>query len=282
MCWRYTAFCFPFPFILSSSLCSLQRCVSSLHSWFIHNGLVLNPTKTEASCFGSSPRLQSFSSLTSIEVAGTSVSLVDDVKLLCVTIDKHLNFDKHISNVCSSSFFHIRAIRHIRPFLDSEISKTIACAIVGSRLDYVNSILTGISSRNIHRLQSVQNSLARVVTRLATNTTSALISLHWVPIQQRINFKLFNLVHRSLQNDGPQYLSSLLNPYMPSSQLRSASLNVFSQPRINIALASRGFRHASPSLWNALPHHLISTDSYTVFKSNLKTHLFSGASISGP
>jgi len=155
------------PLSLSSSLCNLQRCVSSLHSWFIHNGLVLNTTKTEAICFGTSPRLQSFSHLTSIEViAGrpTSVSLVDYVRLLGVTFDKHLNFDKHISNICSSSYYHIRAPHHIRSFLDSETSKIIACATVGSRLDYVNSVLTGISSRNIHRLQRVQNSLARVVT----------------------------------------------------------------------------------------------------------------------
>jgi len=142
-------FVFLSPSSLSSSLCSRQRCFSSLHSWFIHNGLVLNPTKTEAICIGTSPRLQSLSHLTSIAVAGISVSLVDYVKLLGVTFDKHLNFYEHISNVCSSSYFHIRALRHIRPFLDSETSKTTACAIVGSRLDYVNSILTGISSRNI-------------------------------------------------------------------------------------------------------------------------------------
>jgi len=87
----------------------------SLHSWFSHTGLVLNPTKTEAICFGTSPRLQLLSYLTSIEVMGTSVSLVDYVKLLSVTFDKPLNFDKHISNVCSTSLFHIRALRHIRP-----------------------------------------------------------------------------------------------------------------------------------------------------------------------
>jgi len=75
---------------LSSSLYSLQRCVSSHHSWFIHNGLILNPTKTEAICFGTSTRLQSLSHLTSIEIAGTTVSLVDYVKLLGVTFDKHL------------------------------------------------------------------------------------------------------------------------------------------------------------------------------------------------
>jgi len=158
---------------LSSSLCSLQRCISSIHSWFLHNGQVLNPTKPEAICFGTNPRLKSLSSLTSVEVAGSSVLLANHIKFLGVTLDNHLNFDRHISNVCSSSYFHIRALRHIRPYLDSETSKATACAIVGSRLDYANSVLTGISARNIQRLQRVQNSLARViVTRSTTNNNN--------------------------------------------------------------------------------------------------------------
>jgi len=166
------------------------------------------------------------------------------------------NFDRHISNVCSSSYFHIRALRHIRPYLDSETFKTIACAIVGSRLDYANSVLTGISARNIHRLQRVQNSLVRVVTRSITNSTSALNSLNWLPIRQRIDYKLATIVHRSLHNACPQYLSSLLHTYTPTRPLHSSSLNLLSQPRAKTALACRGFRHAGPSICNSLPPHL--------------------------
>jgi len=172
---------------LSSSPCSLQRCVSSRHSWFLHNGLVLNPTKTEAICFGTNPRLKSLSSLTSIEVAGSSVTLANHIKLLGVTLDNHLNFDRHISNVRSSSYLHIHALRHFHPYLDSGTSKTIA--IVGSTL-YANSVLIGISAHIIQCIQRVQNSLARVVTRSTTNSTSALNSLHWLPIRQLIDYKL--------------------------------------------------------------------------------------------
>jgi len=110
--------------------------------------------------------------------------------------------------------------------------------------------------------------------RSTTNTTSALNSLHWLPIQQRINFKLVTLVHRSLHNAGPQYLSSLLHLYSPSRQFRSAPLNLLSQSRINNALVSRGIRHAGPSLWNFLPHYVRSTDSHTVLKFNLKNSPF--------
>jgi len=91
--------------------------VSYLNSWLFHNGMVLNPTKTEAICFGTSPQLQSLSNLTSIKVAGTSVPLVTYVKLLGVTFDSHLNFYKYISNVCSSSYFRIMLSANFTLFL---------------------------------------------------------------------------------------------------------------------------------------------------------------------
>jgi len=81
-------------------------------------------------------------------------------------------------------------------------------------------------------------------------------SLHWLQIQQRINFKLATLLHRSLHNAALQYIASLLHPYTPSRQLRSASLNLLYQPHVSITLASRGFRHTGPSPLEFHPHHL--------------------------
>jgi len=127
----------------------------------------------------------------------------------------------YVSKVCSSSFFHIRALRHICPSLDWETSKTIACAIICSRLDYVNAILTSISSRNIHHHRLKFLGSSHYLRNCQHHLSSKFTSLE--AIEERINFKLFILVHRSL---GPQYLSSLLHPYTPSHQLHSASLNL--------------------------------------------------------
>jgi len=137
-------------------------------------------------------------------------------------------------------------------------SKTIACAIVGSRLDYANSVLTGISAHNIHRLQASARSkfLGACSNSLNNQLHLALNSLHWLLIRQRIDYKLATIVHLSLHNACPQYLSSLLHTYTPTRQLRSASLNLLSQPRAKIALTSRGFWHIGPSIWNSLPPHL--------------------------
>ena len=85
-----------------------------------------------------------------------------------------MSFDGQVSETCKACYFHIRALRYIRASLTTEASKTIAAAIVGSRLDFCNSLLAGTSVSNLTRLQHVQNTLARVVTQTPGSATSHL------------------------------------------------------------------------------------------------------------
>ena len=108
--------------------------------------------------------------------------------------------DKQVSETCKASYFHIRALRHIRSSLPTEACKTVAAAIVGSRLDYCNSLLAGTSVSNFARLQLVQNTLARVVAQKPRfcHITPVLADLHWLPIRHRINFKIATIAFKVL------------------------------------------------------------------------------------
>jgi len=99
------------------------------------------------------------------------VQFTDTVKLLAVTLNSSLSFDKHIIDVTRSCHYHIRAMRHIRPLLTLDASKAMAVSIVGSRLDYCNSVLYGMSQASIDKLQRVQNILARVVVEAPCTST---------------------------------------------------------------------------------------------------------------
>ena len=112
-----------------------------MSAWFKENALLLNPGKTEAVIFGTRQRLAGVASLVGLNVAGSTVQFSDALKLLGVTPDATLSFDKHVSNVVRACNFHIRALRHIRPLLTLEAAKTVAVSIDGSRLDYCNSLL---------------------------------------------------------------------------------------------------------------------------------------------
>ena len=72
-------------------------------------------------------------------VARTQVS--NQVRNLSLTLDSRLSFDANISALSKCCFYHIRALRHIRPNLTLDCSKNIACSFVGCRLDYANSTI---------------------------------------------------------------------------------------------------------------------------------------------
>ena len=120
------------------------------------------------------------------------MSLSDSILTLGVTLDQCLTLNSHVSAICKSSFYHIRAIRHCRASLPLDVRVTLATALVQSRLDYANSILLNTTKYNLHKLQRVQNYVARSIIPTYPPIPSAelLQNLHWLSIEDRINFKV--------------------------------------------------------------------------------------------
>lgn len=262
---------------IHDSVKNLEACLHSLYSWFCHNGLSLNANKSDLAIFGTSRRRQSYATLSSVDLAGTSVKLSDSINLLGVTFDDNLSFDSHVAAVCKSSWFHLRALKHIRHSIDIDTARSIGHALVSSRLDYANAILHGTSSKNILRLQRVQNSLARVVLGRhspAVSSYSLLRELHWLPVKSRITFKLATLAYKCRYNTAPQYLSELVTEYKPSRTLRSANDGLLALPRVKTQFGARGFRCAAPRVWNSLNTEVRMTQSFISFRQKLKTDLF--------
>ena len=188
-----------------------------------------------------------------------------------------MSFDKQVSETCKACYFHIRALRHLRTSLTTEASKTIAAAIVGSRLDFCNSLLAGTSVSNLTRLQRVQNTLARVVAQKPRfcHITPVLSDLHWLPVRHRISFKIATVTFKVLQSQQPSYLSSLIPRYVPARALRSSSsFSLCVPPRKTTMATSESFSSVAPSIWNSLPNHLSSIPTLPVFRRALKHHLF--------
>ena len=182
----------------------LETCLSSLNHWFCLNGLCLNPTKSEAILFGTHQRLSRFPSVPSINLAGSAIILSDKITTLGVTMDSTLTFKHHVSSICKSANYHLRALKYIRPVLTNDMATSIAVALIQSRLDYANSILYHTASANINKLQRIQNTAARLVlpySHLAT--ANRLSQLHWLPISRRTDFKLGTLTYKLLKFQQP-------------------------------------------------------------------------------
>jgi len=147
-----------------------------------------------------------------------------------------------------------------------------------------NSLLTGVNDGLLRRLQSVQNTAARLVTgtRRCEHITPALRQLYyyWLPVRQRIQYKLASLAFRALSGLAPDYLAGDCQLVADSERrsLRSAERRVCYVPRQNSTFGDRSFAAAGPRTWNELPFSLRDTGlSLTTFNEHLKTYLFSTA-----
>ena len=123
----------------------------------------------------------------------------------------------------------------------------------------------------------VQNYSARLIfkTSKCTHVSPLLAKLHWLPIAQRINYKISSLCY-DVSDTAPLYLSDLLCLYVPSHSLRSsADTCIIRIPtRKKKFQGQRAFSHLRPVTWNKLPYSVRHAQTQSQFKTQLKTTLF--------
>ena len=152
-------------------------------------------------------------------------------------------------------------------------------SLISSRLDFGNSLLYNLPNSQIAQLQKLQNAAARIISLSSKHShiTPILQNLHWLPVKERIIFKILLLVHQIMNKTAPEYNQSLVHLYQPTRTLRSSNSGLLHIPLSKKSWGERAFAHAGPALWNSLPQELKNSDSSTSFKSNLKSHLFNFA-----
>ena len=145
-----------------------------------------------------------------------------------------------------------------------------------SRVDYCNSLYYGLQNFLLVKLQRIMNYAARLIFRLSpsTPTSSYLKQLHWLPIRQRIVFKILLCAHRFVHQPPklPLYLSELMkrNTMVTSSQYFYNLL----VPKFCSNFGRRSFSHAVAVEWNKLSFDLKLSPSEVLFRRKLKTYLF--------
>jgi len=187
--------------------------VTSVNNWCALKRLQLNTEKTEMIWFGSAANLRKISSVDKDILVGSSImspsSVVRDLE---VFFDSELNMMSHINRIVRTCFYHLRHLRAVRRRLVQEITARLVSVFVLSRLDYCNAFLAKLPASTLAPLQRVMHAAARLVCGLSPrdHLASPLRSLHWLPVKQRIEFKLCLLVHQTINGRAPAYLKDLI------------------------------------------------------------------------
>ena len=162
--------------------------------------------------------------------------------------------------------------------MTSYATKTLLSAYVLTNLDYCNYIFYGSPMYMLERLRKAQSSAARLIfqCRKQNHISPLLMSLHWLPINTSIEYRLSVICHSFFLGLSSIYLSDLLSVYTPKRNLRSSSDNgILCIPKLRTkTFWQRSFSFAAPTIWNSLPSELRHTDSIQQFKSALRSHLY--------
>ena len=194
--------------------------------------------------------------------------------------DSHLDMGTRATKTCSSAFYYLYNIRHIRKYLSKKCTKKPVHAFVTIRVDYCNSVLYGAPKYQTNKLQRVLNASARLIFCESKfyHISPLLQELHWLPVRTRIEYKIILITLAAIYGLAPTYLMKLINVQQPSRyELRRNSNGLLLARYDQLAkktVGDRLFQVAAPTLWNSLPLKIRITSDINTFKILLKTFLF--------
>ena len=254
-----------------------ERSLYNIKNWIDKKCLKMNDGKTEFMTLGLKHQLEKCET-ESININGIHIRPSPCIKFLGAWTDQQLSLKKHISVKCCTAMFNLQRLKPIHYKLDENAAHTLVLGLVISHLDYANGILSGLPDIDINKLQIVQDVAAKFVCDKDKYSSASeyMAHLHWLPIRQRIDYKVLTIVYCCLNNEAPEYLKDLLAPLLGHREgLRSAEqYQRLLVPYVRCkTVVERSFNIRAPKLWNTLPNYIKQSSNTDIFKKKLKTYL---------
>jgi len=151
------------------------------------------------------------------------------VTCLGVQFDSQLTFVLHVQYLARRRFYHLRQLRSVRRTLTTDSAKSLVHALIASPLEYCNGVMYQINTTATKTLQSILHSAARLIMqkrKFERITPTLRDDVHWLPVPERIVFKLCTIMFKCLHQTPSQYLQQLCVPVTASTRshhLRSAA-----------------------------------------------------------
>jgi len=207
---------------------------------------------------------------------------VKERKPFHLTATFSLLYQTHISKVVSCCYHQLRRIRQVRRHVGQDFAQQLVSSFILSRIDYCNSLLSCLPRSTIQPLQRVMNAAARVIMNLwlRDHVKPALKQLYWLPVEQRITYKLCLFMHHIHAKRAPEYLPDCVSTVSALGgryRLRSTGSADYVLPRTRTKCRERGFSYCGQAAWNTLPSNLHDIRDIDKFRKRLKSVLFDRA-----
>ena len=161
-----------------------------------------------------------------VDVAGTTLPVSSQLKSLGVIIDSHMRFDTHVGAVDRACNYHTHALRHVRKHPTTETASRHESTIL--QLTAVWCSCCSRREATEHKTTSPGSCVSSTYS-VCDRATLLLKSLHWLPVQQRVQYKIAVITHKAV-NSVPPYIDELLQLQVTAWSLRFTDAQRLSVP----------------------------------------------------
>ena len=239
----------------------LSTATSIVIKWFQENGMKANPSKFQFIVFGKNNNIGTLTVNDTTEIIPSQ-----DVKLLGITLDPNLNYNKHVSLICKKSAWQLCALRRISKYLSSEAKMYIFKSYIASNFNYCKVAWHFCSKKSRLKLERLQEKGLRIVSDDYESSYDELLckykvkSLHVSRLQS-----LLLEVYQAQREISPGYMSCLFKKKTINYDLVNKHQLQIGNPRTTLH-GLNSLTHMGATLWNRLPNNVKMLENTELFK----------------
>ena len=262
----------------------IKACLSNIKKWMDKSFLKLNPNKTNLIIINSKTDPH-YRPTFNLKFNNCLVPPSEMVISLGVNISNNLDFSRFISKKVQICSYHLRNLTHIKKSLPLDTRIVLVTNLIFSTIDYCNSLLIGLTDKDLKPLQKIINKAVRFIfdLRKRDHISPFAFKAHFLPIGYRIKFKIGLIAFKIINGMSPDYLSEGFKMFQPTtlSNLRVGGVGqgrdsfMFDSP--SIKFQTKSIFSELISFWNKLPYTIRTSETLAILKTRLKTHLFKKA-----
>ena len=239
----------------------LEKISIVLLTWFKNNGMKANADKCHL--------LLSLTNNLEANIDGTIIKCSDNEKLLGVTIDNKLKFEKHINNICGKASQKLNALARVSSYMDLPKRRLIMKAFINSQFGYCPLIWMNHSRTLNNRINRIQERALRIVyndrvskfNELLEKDKSVTIHSRNLQILATELYKVRNGLAPEIMNDVFQINPSIYN-------LRNAEFKTENVKTVHYGTESLSF--LGPKIWKLIPLEIKDSTTLQIFKNKIK------------
>jgi hypothetical protein len=207
----------------------------------------------------------------SIHIQNSDLTCEKTVRLLGIEIDYQLNFDAHASSICRKASQQLNVLKRWDSLLNSLSKLTIFHSFILSNFNFCPLAWHFCTEKNSKKLGKVQERALRFVYEDYNSSYEELLHKAKVPSLQIRRIRTMALETFKIVNKiAPVCLQNLVR--VKNSKYSFRYVNVLDVPRVKSThYGNKSFKFAAATLWNSLPNHFRTENSFSHFQSLIQS-----------